>query len=122
MDRTINKRRRYTSSGVGYNVSPKSTVAESDGRDLGRQPQEVDVPSRGTPFNKTFALAIGECAAQTEKYNSAIQDSRMTIGFFVETKFIPEHVQYKTQAGKTHFKAMMKHILRPENVDRIFRP
>ena len=55
-------------------------------------------------------------------YNPAIQDSRMTFGFFVESKFIPEHVQHKTVAGQTHYQAMLKHVLRPETVNRVFNP
>jgi integrase len=54
--------------------------------------------------------------------NPAIQDSRMMFGFFVESKFIPEHVQHKTLAGQIHYQAILKHLLRPETVNRIFNP
>lgn len=121
MNRKLNQRRRSPSSGARYDVSPKGTVSESDGHDLGRKKQEFDVPRRVAPFSEPFAPGIGERAAQAAQYNRAVQDPRMTIGFFVETKFIPEHVQYKTPAGQTHFQAMMKHILKPENVDRMFK-
>jgi integrase len=53
-------------------------------------------------------------------YYPAIQDSRMTFGFFVETKFIPEHVEHKTLTGQTHYQAMLKHLLKPERVDGMF--
>ncbi len=53
-------------------------------------------------------------------YNMAIQDSRMTFEFFVESKFVPEHVEHKTFAGKTHYQAILKHLLRPETVNRVF--
>ncbi len=52
--------------------------------------------------------------------NPAIQDSRMTLALFVETKFIPEHVQYKASAGQTHYQAILKHLITPETVGRIF--
>jgi integrase len=55
-------------------------------------------------------------------YNPAIQDSRMTFAFFVESKFIPEHVEHKAPAGRTHYQAILKHLLRPENVNRVFDP
>ena len=55
-------------------------------------------------------------------YNAAIQDSRMTFEFFVESKFIPEHVEHKTLTGKTHYQAILKHLLRPETVNRVFNP
>lgn len=46
----------------------------------------------------------------------------MTLVFFVETKFIPEHVEHKTVSGQTHYQAILKHLLRPETVNRIFNP
>lgn len=55
-------------------------------------------------------------------YNRAIQDSRMTFASFVETKFIPEHVEHKTAVGRTHYQAILKHLLRPEKVHQIFNP
>ena len=55
-------------------------------------------------------------------YHPAVQDSRMTFDLFVETKFIPEHVAYKTLAGQTHYQAILKHLLMPERVNRIFNP
>jgi integrase len=53
-------------------------------------------------------------------YNRAIQDSRMTFAFFVESKFIPEHVEHKAAAGRTHYQAILKHLLRPETVNEMF--
>src|SRR5215472_7072070 len=53
-------------------------------------------------------------------YHPAVQDSRMTFDLFVETKFIPEHVVYKTLAGQTHYQAILKHLLKPEKVNGIF--
>jgi integrase len=52
---------------------------------------------------------------------AAIQDCRMTVSSFVETKFIPEHVEHKRPAGQTHYKAILKHLLKPETVNRIFK-
>jgi site-specific recombinase XerC len=47
--------------------------------------------------------------------------SAMTIAEFVESKFVPEHVLAKGIAGRTHYQALLKHILTPEEVQRIFR-
>jgi integrase len=44
----------------------------------------------------------------------------MTIADFVESKFVPEHVASKGAAGRTHYKAILKHVLEPEEVQRIF--
>lgn len=47
-------------------------------------------------------------------------DFRTSFAQFVETKFIPEHVQYKTRAGQIHYQAMLKHVITPEVVSRFF--
>ena len=46
--------------------------------------------------------------------------SPMTIADFVEKVFIPEHVAMKAASGRTHFQAILKHVLTPEEVDRVF--
>ena len=46
--------------------------------------------------------------------------SVMTIGHFVEHMFVPEHVAAKTLSGRTHYQAILKHVLAPEEVDRVF--
>jgi len=68
--------------------------------------------SDDSPFKEPLSLPV---------YNTAILDSRMTFAFFVESKFIPEHVEYKAPAGKTHYQSMLKHLLKPESVNRMFR-
>ena len=68
--------------------------------------------SNESAFTETSSLAA---------YNVAIQDSRMTLAFFVESKFIPEHVVHKTLAGRTHYRSILKHLLKPETVNRMFR-
>jgi integrase len=47
--------------------------------------------------------------------------SLMTIADFVENVFVPEHVSMKAASGRTHFRAILKHVLMPEEVDRAFR-
>jgi len=44
----------------------------------------------------------------------------MTIAEFVERKFVPEHVASKRTSGRTHYQAILKHVLTPEEVDRVF--
>src|SRR5437763_13132130 len=62
--------------------------------------------ARGTDVIEEQSARIG--------FNSVIQNARMTFCSFVETKFIPEHVEHKTLAGRTHYQAMLKHLIRPE--------
>ena len=44
----------------------------------------------------------------------------MTVAEFVTLKFAPEHVAVKRSAGRTHYQAILKHVLTPEEVDRVF--
>lgn len=46
--------------------------------------------------------------------------SAMRFVTFVEMIFIPEHVTHKTFAGRSHYCAILKHVLHPEAVDRMF--
>src|ERR1035437_3557775 len=48
------------------------------------------------------------------------KQSQMTITKFVESRFVPEHVALKRYAGRAHYKAILKHVLNPEEVDRAF--
>lgn len=50
------------------------------------------------------------------------QDSTISLAAFIEKKFIPNHVEMKSLAGRTHYQAILKHILRPETVERFFTP
>ena len=45
---------------------------------------------------------------------------QMTIAEFVKTKFLPEHIATKRTSGRRHYQAILKHVLTPEEVDRIF--
>jgi len=49
-----------------------------------------------------------------------VQESALTIADFVEQKFVPEHVATKKLSGRTHYHAILKHVLTPEEVDRVF--
>jgi len=52
--------------------------------------------------------------------NAETSHSTMTLVDFVEKIFVPEHVAKKDASGRTHYHAILKHVLRPEEVDRIF--
>jgi integrase len=51
-----------------------------------------------------------------------LEDSDLCLARFIETRFIPDHVKHKSFAGRTHYQAILKHILKPETVERIFSP
>jgi integrase len=44
----------------------------------------------------------------------------MTVVDFVEKFFVPEHVATKAPSGRTHYQAILKHVLTPEDVNRVF--
>ena len=47
-------------------------------------------------------------------------DGRVSMATYVEMRFVPDHVMQKTRAGRTHYQAILKHILRPEVVSTMF--
>lgn len=49
------------------------------------------------------------------------QHSSMTVVEFVENLFVPEHVSIKGLSGRTHYRAILKHVLKPEEVQRVFK-
>jgi integrase len=55
-------------------------------------------------------------------WTPAVEDAAVSLATFIERKFIPNHVERKTLAGRTHYQAILKHVLRPETVDRFFVP
>lgn len=46
--------------------------------------------------------------------------SEMTVAEFVQHKFLPEHIATKRTPGRRHYQAILKHILNPDYVNRIF--
>jgi len=48
-------------------------------------------------------------------------ESRITIAEFVEHKFVPERVSRMRYSGQLYYRAMLKHVLKPEEVNRVFK-
>jgi integrase len=44
----------------------------------------------------------------------------ISVAEFVGSKFLPEYIERKSLAGRTHYQSMLKHILRPDTVDQLF--
>ena len=65
----------------------------------------------------SMSLASVQSGGET----APVPQSTMTIAGFVETMFVPEHVAMKTLSGRTHFQAILKHVLTPEEVNRVFQ-
>lgn len=80
--------------------------------DSQRGPERIaDNESQWMPWNSLLSQF---------QQQALIQRSAMTVAEFVERKFVPEHVASKELSGRTHYQAMLKHVLTPAEVDRIF--
>lgn len=88
-----------------------------------------------TPSAAIHWKAIGESKMQLVSENAATigissfslsdiaaNNSNPCLAKFIEEKFIPNHVEHLTLAGRTHYQAILKHVLKPETVDRLFSP
>jgi integrase len=72
--------------------------------------------SRDEAQQIVWRMIVSQARAQKVAHHSS-----MTLVEFVETKFVPEYVASKGFAGRMHYQSMLKHVLRPEEVDRVFR-
>jgi integrase len=52
--------------------------------------------------------------------DDAATGSTISVAAFVHKKFIPNHVELKSPAGRTHYHAILKHLITPERVDCFF--
>ncbi len=69
----------------------------------------------------SFPFSDGQGADGSPQSPEALGDSSgIKLAEFIASTFIPEHVEQKETSGKTHYHSMLKHILRPETVDRLF--
>jgi len=49
-----------------------------------------------------------------------VHGAELTIGAFVENIFVPEYLALKRSPSRAFYRSILKHILRPEEVDRMF--
>jgi integrase len=70
---------------------------------------------RGTECSKFESLPSGSGS------NFQGRQSAMTISEFVEKRFVPEHVAMKLHSGQLHYRAILKHVLTPREVERAFK-
>jgi integrase len=69
---------------------------------------------------KEAQRAVWERLPVSPQSRQASPNGGMTIADFVEKSFVPEHVSIKGLAGRTHYRAILKHVLTPEEVQRVF--
>ncbi len=64
---------------------------------------------------------FAEAAAATGVSRKLVSDdASMSLAVFLEKRFIPNHVLIKSAAGRTHYQAILKHIVKPETVQVLF--
>jgi integrase len=113
------------------NVSPKSPssdrCASGNSAEVGlaRNPDR----SRSLPIAGTSVICLPDseeqwvCEVRVESPSGSANPasySPTTILEFVERRFIPEFVSIKRRASRSYFRAILKHVLHPEQVIRAF--
>ena len=87
--------------------------------------------SRSLPIARTGVIRLPDSEEQwvcevrlgsASKLGDLAFHSPKTILEFVEHKFIPEFVSIKRRASRSYFRAILKHVLHPEQVVRAFGP
>jgi integrase len=63
-------------------------------------------------WKRLLLVMLGEASAQ---------QTRMTVASFVERHFVPAHVARMKPSSQTHYLAMLKHVLRPEEPGHVLR-
>lgn len=99
-----------------------SSDAESLGNGHWREPSQIGPTTGpgGLTEREAQRIAWKQYLSRMQQRAQAYQ-STMTIASFVEKKFVPEHVATKRTSGRTHYQAILKHVITPEEVDRIFQ-
>jgi integrase len=55
------------------------------------------------------------------KQNVYAANSQMTIANFIGKRFVPDYVSAKKPSGRAHYQAMLRHVITPDEVDRVFQ-
>jgi len=84
--------------------------------DQGEQTQYTEPGDMSSNNAEVFAWKDREPDLHVERL---VENSQITIASFVERKFLTEHIAGKRSAGKAYYQSMLRHILGPEEVDRI---
>jgi integrase len=87
---------------------------------LTRSPQSLTHQTYASSPGDNWPQAFNEARPGSTLEKPIAQDLGVTFEAFVGMKFIPQHVGQKSFAGRTHYRAILKHILRPETVDLLF--
>src|SRR5579863_1705577 len=97
-----------------------------------RQLRSVEVTNmRNTPANTALGSGsgirlesniTGLKARRASLSRKDLPGAAVSFAEYVEQRFIPNHVSFKADAGRIHYQAILKHVLTPEAVERMFAP
>jgi integrase len=76
---------------------------------------------RPIPDHRWPSLSEPDLASATRSERQGASPG-ISVSEFVGSKFLPEYIESKSLAGRTHYQSMLKHILRPDTVDRLLNP
>jgi len=79
----------------------------------------INQSSRVTSPETSAKLAFAVNLRNAPENLTPVSRPSSSVADFVRHRFIPEYVAIKRSAGRAHFYAILKHVLMPEEIDRI---
>ncbi len=112
--------------GEGSSLMPQWRSTPADASGLVSAEQRMPLPigrAEGLKriTNPVALEIVGKNASTRIQRDMDERRSQLTFADFVKERFVPEHVASKKKAGRMHYKAMLKHIITPNVVERIFQ-
>ena len=85
------------------------------------KPSHISIPTSTpeVPEDEVLRRALKTVLPLMKQKTLGVQ-AKMTVADFVEQKFVPGHLAFKRTSGRTHYQSMLKHVLMPEEVERVF--
>ena len=116
---------RFRADADRFRIAPESRCLEGE-RGVtapidAEKTESTSISKRGYPSKQGWtASAVRDGMAVLHDERNEVT-SRSTLTDFVKIKFVPEYVEQKSIAGRRHYQAMLKHVLRPDTVDQVFK-
>ena len=102
------------------NIASPEEIARSS-QPMGRAPIWVGGATGPKRLSRKEALDVVGAFLLSQLRRQAILQRSLTVLEFVERQFVPEFVGSKSIAGRIYYKSMLKHIVYPEEVERVFQ-
>jgi integrase len=114
----------YLESGFWKLRLGKAAVAETSPHSVQnseREPIWIGLATGPKGLNETEAQELVRTILLAQlRHRRIAEQSSMTVSEFVERKFVSEYVACKGFFGRMHYHSMLKHVMSPEVVDRLF--